>query len=533
MVSVSDSALGSTQTRSSGGVLKFRPILACLASAPLLTLMVGQGHANAWPADEIAPVSSLEGDAGGLSFPSSTALGPDGLLYVANYRGNSVSVLEFDQNTNTLRLVRSLAGPRTEIRRPTAVALDSSGRLYVANTFGITSYDPGWESGDTPPDRSLAGPNTQIVDPTTIAFDSVGRMYVAAAYESRGTLPRILIFGTDWPSGDVAPIATLVGPGTGLDSPQSIAFDSQGRMYVANDRWISVHALGWRGGNLCPIALLAGPQTQLQRPQAITFDDHGFMIVANAGAADSARISIYAPDWPSRIDNFVFLRCDPSTPVPQSNPTPVDVLTGSKSKLDRVSGLAVLEEGLLVAASEGAHRLTLHTSTTQLIHIDKSPPGELRLSAAQATVGALSTSGLNVSIKAETPLVCTGQGLREVRLELNGTGTCRLTLSQQGDSRWSPAPTVTFSFSVLPSQQEIVVKSISRVALSKGRIFPQGAATSGLPLVWTSESADVCVATGAFGAKVRILNIGVCRLHNSTYPSNHEKVAPCSVQPGN
>lgn len=175
-----------------------------------------------------------------------------------------------------------LSGPDTGIASPSAVAVDHNGYLYVPNeeptkadstiglitlTLGpakvgpgtITIYPPG-SDGDQKPIATIAGESTKLIDPTGIALDENKNVYVLAgsgggfgggghgggrnrsidaAWQSlqrRTTrigipkggseflLPRaeILVFAAG-SNGDVAPVATIGGPFTGLNFPAGIA----------------------------------------------------------------------------------------------------------------------------------------------------------------------------------------------------------------------------------------------------------------------------------------------------------------------
>ena len=148
-----------------------------------------------------------------------------------------------------------------------------------------------WTKGNTAPVGGIIGPKTGLVFPTAVAFDNQGRMYVADAVGA----VRMYAAGAN---GDAAPLKTLTGDATGLRQPAGIAFDSAGRMYVTNAqaRSVTVYAADWASGNTAPIKTLSGPSSQFMAPFGLAFDSSGKMYVADVrGNA----IIVFAADWAS------------------------------------------------------------------------------------------------------------------------------------------------------------------------------------------------------------------------------------------
>lgn len=153
-----------------------------------------------------------------------------------------------------------------------------------------------WASGDTRPIKVLEGPSTQIGEAAGIAFDSSGRMYVANYSDGVVSDPHISVYSRNWRNGDTAPVKVLRGPSTQLDSLRSIAFDSAGRMYVSDypDDKIMVYAADWADGDTAPIKVLSGASTGLDWPYGIAFDASDRMYVTNR-MGDS--VTVYAAGW--------------------------------------------------------------------------------------------------------------------------------------------------------------------------------------------------------------------------------------------
>ncbi len=80
------------------------------------------------------------------------------------------------------------------------------------------------------------------------------------------------------------PDAIIVGSQSGLDSPQAIALDSSGNIYVANARFgadpqgdsgsITVYPAG-SSGNVTPTAVIRGAKTLVNRPVGLAVDQSG------------------------------------------------------------------------------------------------------------------------------------------------------------------------------------------------------------------------------------------------------------------
>jgi len=172
---------------------------------------------------DATPTSTLTGAANsqGLAFDSA------GNLYVADYGGGAVRVYGADRD-GAAAPVRSVTGLST----PHGIAIDAGGRLYVANTGnGSVDVFAAGASGAATPIRRIAGPNTGFgpKGPGAVALDSAGNIY-ELDYEGA---PEIRVFAAG-ASGNVAPIATIAGPATGLSTPVTVAVGPNADLYVAN-----------------------------------------------------------------------------------------------------------------------------------------------------------------------------------------------------------------------------------------------------------------------------------------------------------
>ena len=178
----------------------------------------------------------------GIDDPSGLALDHDGNLYVVNSGGQSITV--YGPHTDGADPpIRTISGEKSKLNSPVEIAVDAAGKIYVTNdgsigpgADSITVYAPG-SSGNVAPIAVIAGPSTQLKLPQGIAIGSDGKIYVAndgnledlapdaSRYDDR---PRadpadsITVYAPG-SNGNVAPIARINGPLTGLGHPRGIA----------------------------------------------------------------------------------------------------------------------------------------------------------------------------------------------------------------------------------------------------------------------------------------------------------------------
>jgi sugar lactone lactonase YvrE len=147
----------------------------------------------------------------------------------------------------------------------------------VAGSPGIRSYDPG---------RILAGPRG-------LSFDSSGVLYVAEADIKHGRISRIRSDGSvEVIAG--APSAFDVAKGDGgramdatIPYPTAVAFDASGNLFIASDRIRRVDKNGLitsvigAAEDATPLEDGSPLQTRLGSPQAMAFDQTGSLYIAD------------------------------------------------------------------------------------------------------------------------------------------------------------------------------------------------------------------------------------------------------------
>ncbi len=251
----------------------------------------GSPGVNVYPAGSnanISPTATISGGATGLDSPEGIALDSSGNIYVADSGDGAcdgfASVYVYPALGGSTGLLNesptaTINGLKTSLCDPIGITLDSSRNIYVADAGSVANgfapsvyiYAAG-STGNTPPIATISGSNTALIGPSGIAGDFSGNIYVADhlagsvfVYPPLGILPS----QPGYPN--VAPLATISGPSTGLSSPIGTVVDSSGDIYVADSGAASVFAYpplasSTRLPNESPTATISGPLTELSQP---------------------------------------------------------------------------------------------------------------------------------------------------------------------------------------------------------------------------------------------------------------------------
>ena len=150
--------------------------------------------------------------------------------------------------------------------------------------------------------------------PTSIAFDSQHRMYVANNGMFVNGMQYVTVYAANWASGDTAYIEEAPFAYT----PQAIAFDVQDQLYATqydNSVGSSLMMLdaNWVGSGNGPSVLktLTGSSTLLDQPSGVAFDSTGNVYVSNTY---TNTVTVYA-----------------ANPAPSPTPTPTPSSSTSTS----------------------------------------------------------------------------------------------------------------------------------------------------------------------------------------------------------
>ena len=244
------------------------------------------------------PLATIAGSNTGLIGPYGVTLDSSGNIYVADSNAAKVFVypaLGSSTGPHNEAPTITISGSNTGLRQPFGIWLDSSGNIYVVNVTSVFVYPPLGSSTGLLNEAPIATISTTMPTglsyPQGIALDSSGNIYVTdcpACYLGRGT-PGVYVF----PAGSnasTAPSATISGSATGLESPDGIALDSSGNIYVADDgdgscdgtASVYVYPAG-SNANAAPSTTINGLSTDLCDPIGITLDSSRNIYVADAG----------------------------------------------------------------------------------------------------------------------------------------------------------------------------------------------------------------------------------------------------------
>lgn len=122
-----------------------------------------------------------------------------------------------------------------------------------------------------------------------------------------------------------------------------------------------------------------------------------------------------------------------------------------------------------------------------------NPPASLTLPQSPYRLAAAASSGLAVSFTASTKAVCTVSGSL---LTLRTTGTCTIAATQSGGSGYGAAPAVKKSITVTKAAQTIDLKAPTSLTLLQSPTALVASATSGLPVLLTTSTSQVCTISG-------------------------------------
>ncbi len=373
------SGRGTLTVQHRGGLAQ-RPI--AVEAVPLNSLSAGQ-------ITTIAGGATFAGDgsaatAARLALPVGVAIDKAGNIFIADHDNNRIRKI-----SATTGIITSVAGSGLEgfdgdnglataaaLKEPTSVALDSSGNLLIADSGNyrirrvsadsaiITTVAGGGEPQDRLGDNGPAtGAELSVLH--GIALDQDDNFYIADAGNNRirkvdartKIISTIAGTGTLGFSGDNGPAS-----GASLDSPERLAFDAEGNLYIADTGNCRVRKVDAATGIISTIAGNGRPEhsgdlglakaAQL-RPGGIAVDVNGNIFVADTGSGQ----------WIRKIEAATKI----ISTVAGGGSSPGDGGPATEADLRFLHGIGVDGAGNLLIAESGNHRIRKVSALTQII----------------------------------------------------------------------------------------------------------------------------------------------------------------------
>ena len=234
------------------------------------------------------PVSTIAN----LNVTSLGFLAVDGTgdIYTSATEGTTgTSILEFPvTSSNNAQPTRSIPLNATSgLTALSGLAVDATGDIYASNTTGGVSEFSSTATGSIAPTGTIT--TTSGAGPQATAVDPSGNLYIATAAPTNTTpIAPIEVF----PAGSTTPTRTLSGALTTLavGSPQGLATDSAGNLYVANVVAGVSSILIFEPtatGNTPPMRDITGSNTLLGCVGGIALDNQGYLYVVSVPTCGS------------------------------------------------------------------------------------------------------------------------------------------------------------------------------------------------------------------------------------------------------
>jgi DNA-binding beta-propeller fold protein YncE len=339
-------------------------------------------------------------------------------LFVLN---ESVNVSIYPRTANgNVAPSRTIFGPATGLNSPVGLAVDSlNNEITVANGgASITVYALS-AGGNVPPLRTIAGPSsTGLAGAFAVVVDTVNNELTVLTPNGGGV---VTVYART-ANGNVAPLRSISGAATGMDTPRGLALDIvNDELFVANfDNSITVYART-ANGNAVPKRTLVGAATGLNAPRGLVVDSvNNELIVANAVGPS---VTVYSRGA-------------------SQNTAPLRTISGAATGLNGTYGVTVDNTNDEIAvANPGSNTVTVYPRTASG---NFSP---LRTLAGAAT-GLSSPVRLAVTTGTPPPPVFQSAVSRKTH---GGAGPFNLSLSLVAtnpttEPRQGPAQTIVFTF---------------------------------------------------------------------------------------
>jgi sugar lactone lactonase YvrE len=229
---------------------------------------------------------------GGLSNPFGLAFGPDGNLYVSSPKNDAI----YEYSGSTGAFLRMFVASGTGgLITPTSIVFGPDGNLYVsdqgAQTVDRFEGPTGPNPGSPLPAAGQSGANFVapqsggLFGPRELAFGPNGNLYVDSldGADNGETVPTTANLGVLEYNGTTgAFVTTFVGSGAnGVQSPRGLAFDQDGRLYVADWGTSSIERFDSQGDFIDDVVTPGAGSASSLLPFGMVFNTQGALLVSN------------------------------------------------------------------------------------------------------------------------------------------------------------------------------------------------------------------------------------------------------------
>ena len=206
-----------------------------------------------------------------------------------------------------------------------------------------------------------------------------------------------------------------------------------------------------------------------------------------------------------------------------SNSTGVCTVAGASVTLVSVGLCSISADQAGNASYVAAATVTRTFDVTQIGNvITFTAPADTALNAGPVSLGATASSGLTVTYSSNSTGVCTVAG---ASVTLVSVGLCSISADQAGNASYVAAATVTRTFNVTQIGNVITFTAPADTALNAGPVPLVAAASSGLTVTFSSNSAAICTVAGDW---VSLVSTGVCSI-SANQPGNASYAAAPTV----
>jgi sugar lactone lactonase YvrE len=223
------------------------------------------------------PAVTLSG--GSLDVPIGLAFDASGNLWVANLAASSVVEFTVSQlaSSGSATPAVALSASSGSLNGPVGLAFDASGNLWVANNgpntvveFTVSQLAA---TGSPTPAVTLSATAGSIASPQSIAFDAHGNLWLA-----NGGDTTVVAFSPSQlaSTGTPTPAVTLSATAGSLNGPEGLAFDASGNLWVAN--FVGPSVVEFTASQLVvsgsPTPNVTASGSSLVAPVGLAFDPH-------------------------------------------------------------------------------------------------------------------------------------------------------------------------------------------------------------------------------------------------------------------